>query len=192
MRGPFPTIVALLGILTAVRPARGQVIPKHIQSVAHGLAIRAIADTTPATAAAEPRLAVPSAPPVEQVVGSTVGAFVGGFVGFYGLGHVAFVVAGGGTCGDDACGFIGGLLGAVLGEAVGIGLGAHLGNGRRGDPLSPVAASLGVLVLAGMVGQYVDLGGDAIYAIPIAQVAAAVWAELASARGKAGRENRRA
>jgi hypothetical protein len=176
MRVGIPTTLALLGSLAAVilvtgaGSLRAQVLPRHLQ---------------PAGVPAVQRATLDSTSLAEDITRSAVGAALGGVVGFYTLGLAGFYLAGGGDiCGDDACGFAGGLLGAVLGEAIGIGLGAHVVNRGRGDALSAIGASLGVLLLSGMVAQYVDLGEDAVYLVPILQVAGAVWAEVATARRK--------
>jgi hypothetical protein len=159
---------AILAVLAAVPTAQGQVLPRHLQ---------------PAGIRAVQRAGLGSTSLAEDITRSAVGAALGGVAGFCALGLVGFHLSGGGDiCGDDPCGFLGGLLGAVLGEAIGIGLGAHVVNGGKGDALSAVGASLGVLLLSGMLAQYVEPGEGAVYVVPILQVAGAVWAEVATGR----------
>jgi hypothetical protein len=167
---------AFLAVLAAVPTAQGQVLPRYLQ---------------PAGMRVVQRASLGSAPLAEDITRSAVGAALGGVVGFYALGLAGFQLSGGGDiCGDDACGFVGGVLGAVVGEAIGIGLGAHLGNGGRGDALSAIGASFGVLLLSGMLAQYVELGEGAVYVVPILQVAGAVWGEVTSARRKRREDGR--
>jgi len=163
--------VAML-LLAAPGSLRAQVLPRYLQ---------------PAGIRVVQRASLGSASLAEDITRSAVGAALGGVVGFYALGLAGFQLSGGGDiCGDDACGFVGGLLGAVVGEAIGIGLGAHLGNGGRGDALSAIGASFGVLLLSGMLAQYlaqyVELGEGAVYVVPILQVSGAVWGEVTTAR----------
>jgi len=175
MRRCLVTIAVLL--VAGAGSLRAQVLPQYLQ---------------PASAPALQRVPLDFTPLAEGITRSAIGAALGGVVGFYALGLAGFHLSGGGDiCGDDACGLVGGLLGAVLGEAIGIGLGAHVGNGGRGDALSAVGASLGVLLLSGMVAQYVDPGEDAVYVVPFLQVAGAVWAELATARRNRRDDGRR-
>jgi hypothetical protein len=160
MRG---TVVALM--LSLSGPLSAQYLPHHVREyrVSFGQ---------------EPRVAA-DRPLAEDVILSTVGAGLGGVAGFYLLGLTGFYLTGGSDiCGDDACGFAGGILAAVFGEAVGIGIGAHLGAGGRGSPVAGIGASLGVLIAAGWASQWISLGEDAIVVVPILQVAAAVTAEL--------------
>jgi hypothetical protein len=160
---------ALLVVLAVPRALPAQYLPRHVQS----------------TVPAEPQQVADTRIPVEDAVLSTIGGALGGVAGFYGLGLVGFHLTGGGEiCGDDPCGFLGGIFGALLGEAIGIGLGAHLGGGAKGEPLAPIAASLGVLIAGGMVAQHLNPGESMIVVIPVAQVATAVWAELSTARRK--------
>jgi hypothetical protein len=169
MRGAAVCIRSV-ALLLAAGPGglRAQVPPRHVPPALTSAVQQETADATPLA---------------QDVVQSTVGAVLGGVVGFYALGLTGYYLSGGGdVCGDDDCGLLGGLLGAVLGESVGIGLGAHVANGGRGDALSAIAASFGVLLLSGMVAQYVKPGEDAVYLVPILQVAGAVWAEVATAR----------
>jgi hypothetical protein len=157
-------------LATGTGALHAQVPPRHVPS-----ALTAAVQQAPANAT----------PLAEDIARSTLGAALGGVAGFYALGYAGYLLGGGGDiCGDDACGFAGGLLGAVLGEAIGIGLGAHVVNGGRGDALSAIGASLGVLLLSGMVAQYVHPGEDAVYLVPVLQVAAAVWAEVKTARSR--------
>lgn len=117
--------------------------------------------------------------------GAVLGAAVGGLAGLILLGHAGYYLGGGGeVCGDDPCGFAGAIFGMLLGEAVGVGLGAHLGNGRRGNALAPVGASLGVLLVAGFFGDQVPEGS--VLFVPILQIAAAVVAETSIGRARAG------
>lgn len=149
---------------------RAQVLPRYLEPAGAPAVQRGTFDSTPLAA---------------DITRSAVGAVLGGVVGFYALGLAGYHLGGGGDiCGDDACGFVGGLLGAVLGEAIGIGLGAHVADGGRGGALSAIGASFGVLLLSGMVAQYLHPGEDAVYLVPILQVAGAVWAEVATARSR--------
>jgi hypothetical protein len=164
----LPTVALLLAAETGA--LRAQVLPQHVLSTRTAVVQQVNSDSRPLA---------------EDITRSSVGAALGGVVGLYALGLAGFYLSGGGDiCGDDACGLVGGLLGAVMGEAIGIGLGAHVGNGGRGDALSAIGASLGVLLLSGMVAQYVHPGEDAVYVIPFLQIAGAVWAEVATARSR--------
>jgi hypothetical protein len=168
------TVILLLAAGTG--SLRAQVLPQHVHSTRTSAVQHGTSDGTPLA---------------EDITRSAIGGALGGVVGFYALGLAGFYLSGGGdTCGDDACGLLGGVLGAVLGESIGIGLGAHFGNGARGDALSAIGASFGVLLLSGMISQYVEPGESAVYVVPILQVAGAVWAELATA-GRRRRENGR-
>ena len=74
--------------------------------------------------------------------------------------------------------------GALLAEALGIGLGAHIGNRGRGRAMAPLIASLGVLLAARAASQRIDLPQDGVFIVPMVQVAAAVFAEITTARGR--------
>jgi hypothetical protein len=115
--------------------------------------------------------------PVERVIGSAVVAAAGGLAGTHLLRHVGAGL-GGAVCPEEECGALGWVVGAVVGEVVGIGIGAHVGDGGRGKLLNPIGASLGVLILSGVVHQYADLGEAWLVVLPVTQIAAAVWAEL--------------
>jgi hypothetical protein len=171
MRGPFPTIAALLGILTAVWPAQGQVLPEHVQSVAFVSAIEPVADPTPYRE--NPGLAA-------------LGAILGGALGFIagGMSGAALV---GDNCGGDWCGLEAAFTGALVGEVLGIGLGAHLGNGWRGSALPALAASGGVLGAALILGGLGGLTEGSAPFVPILQIAGAVIAETQVARARARR-----
>lgn len=121
--------------------------------------------------------------PVSETTPAVLGALVGGaagvLVGWYGGFHLT---GGSRICGDDPCGFVGGLYGVLLGEFVGIGLGAHLGHGRRGQAGAAIGASFAALLLSGMLTSVIDAGDAWIVLVPAAQITAAVAAELASSR----------
>lgn len=108
----------------------------------------------------------PQPPPTErrdvESAGPLVGAVVGGLLG-------ATV-----TCTSDQWSSL------YLGVAVGIGLGAHFGNGGRGNVLGAVGASLLVL---GVTALLVDLShppAEVGLFLPFSQMAAALWAEMAT------------
>jgi hypothetical protein len=165
-------LAVLADVVVAVPRAEAQFLPQQILSSPISMTVQS-----------------DSVRPGPNGGGAMLGALVGGAVGLVVVGHVAYRLGGGGRiCGDDPCGFLPGFLGALVGEAVGIGLGAHLGDRRRGEALAPVAASLGVLLIAGALN---DINGglpaETVIIIPLAQIVAAVLTETASARAGARR-----
>jgi hypothetical protein len=115
---------------------------------------------------------------------AALGALVGGAAGaFVGL-TVGFELGGGDEiCGDDPCGFASGLIGFIAGEILGIGVGAHLGNGLRGNVGAAIGATLAATLVAVALNSMVELPSEALVVVPLAQIAAAVWAELVTSRG---------
>jgi hypothetical protein len=106
---------------------------------------------------------------------AALGAIVGG-----GLGLVAGVAASsvfGQSCEELECLGVA-ILGGAVGSALGIGIGAHVGNGRRGNALATVGASLGVLLVAAAVGSAGDMPGELLLAVPLGQIVAAVVTEV--------------
>jgi hypothetical protein len=172
MRGELPTILALLGFLTSVRQAQGQFLPEQIQTAALSGAARLPTDTTPYR---------------EDAGLAGLGAILGGALGFIAGGVIGGYLAEGSTCESDRCGLEEVFTGALVGEVVGIGLGAHVGNGRRGSALAPVAASLGVLLVAGVVENQGGLPDGTLIFVPMMQIAAAVITETAVGRARVRR-----
>jgi hypothetical protein len=174
MRSGVPALLSLVTTLVVSSPARAQFLPEQVAPVVRSQ----------------------DSPPTDRDFwkdggGAGIGAVVGGAVGLFAVGYAAFYLGGGDRIvGDDPAGLWYGLMGAMVGEAVGIGLGAHLGNGRRGSALASVGASLGVLLLAGVVAEYTDLPGPFVLFVPMAQIAAAVIAEVEVSETRAGRKRR--
>ncbi len=126
--------VALAGTLTGAGPVAAQrLTPPRFGAVAPASAPPARRDTLGSEV---------------DVVGMGLGAALGGVLGTAAGGLVGFYVSGGNRiCGDDTCGFYGGILGALIGEPIGAGVGAHVVNLRRGNPFLDVlgAAATGYL-----------------------------------------------
>jgi hypothetical protein len=167
-------ITLLLAALAAARPAAAQLLPDHVPSAASVPA----GPADPVQDAARYR---------EDPGGAALGAIVLGAIGFVGLGYAGVALADCDQSYDDMCG-LGSFIGAgLMGEALGIGLGAHIGNRRRGNVVAPLGASVGLLLVALAAGDEVNLPEGAVLLVPLAQIVAAVWAETATARSRAGR-----
>jgi len=174
MRTAFPTLLALLTFLAASPPAGAQFLPPSIPSR---------------------ELRTAPAPDIDRDQ-NTAGAVLGAAIGAAAGGAVALMVAWdlweatnsrSTPCERKVCGFLGGALLGWVGEAVGLGVGAHLGNGRRGNVIAPLAASMVVLLAAGIAGDNGRLPERSQWVVPVAQIVAAVAAEITVGRDRAGR-----
>jgi hypothetical protein len=107
---------------------------------------------------------------------AAVGAILGGGLGLIAGAYVTGLLLSG-SCEELQCLGVA-FMGGAIGSALGIGLGAHLGNGRRGNALADIGASLGVLLVGIAVGQAADLPGELLLVIPMSQIVAAVVTEV--------------
>jgi hypothetical protein len=182
----MPRIRSLLAVAGALAgsaaPVRGQVLPGHMPATATGVPWRGA-----------PAASVPDRnrdqDPVAAVLGAVIGGVVGGATGIL-VGMAVWDASRppwSGECHWLACGYLGGMPLAWFGEAVGLGIGAHLGNGRRGNVIAPLAASLVVLAAVGIAGDNGRLAERDQWVIPVLQIIAAVVAETAVGSVRVGR-----
>lgn len=162
---------ALIAILVTARPAAGQRRPELVASAWPAPVVHADSGRGPGNVAG-------------AALGATLGMVAGGVVGLAAAWDLCPPDSGG-LC--DPSGYLGGVLAGWMGAAVGIGVGAHLGNGRRGNVIAPLAASLAVLVAGGIVGDNGRLSERSQFVIPVAQIVAAVAAEITTGRAQSRR-----
>ncbi|MBV9774726.1 MAG: hypothetical protein JO040_12290 [Gemmatimonadetes bacterium] len=129
-----------------------------------------------------PRVQAEREPGVPLLVGGGIGGGLAGLVAGAYLGYG--VELGQSGCHDEElCGLGGALLGAALGEALLLPYGVHLADRSRGSYGRTFLASFGTgaagLLLLGATGE---AAGELWWAVPVAQIAAAVAVERRTAR----------